>query len=117
VLISTLLIALLTMGFGFLVASLGVGARAVVIIEFFLVLFLFAFSGFIIDKELMRGITQTISTVLPWAYGIDVFKRTILIGQPLTSLTYQLQVIGFSITVFYAIAYLMLRSSRERLTR
>ncbi|MEM4251028.1 MAG: ABC transporter permease [Candidatus Bathyarchaeia archaeon] len=117
VLISTLLIAILTMGFGFLVASLGVGVRAVVIIEFFLVLFLFAFSGFIIDKELMRGITQTISTVLPWAYGIDVFKRTILIGQPLTSLTYQLQIIGLSITVFYVVAYLMLRSSRERLIR
>jgi hypothetical protein len=62
----------------------------------------------------MRGIPQTISTVLPWAYGIDVFKRTILIGQPLASLTYQLQIIGFSIIVFYGIAYLMLRSYRER---
>jgi ABC-type polysaccharide/polyol phosphate export permease len=102
------------MGFGFLIASLAVGVRAVVIIEFFLVLFLFAFSGSILDKELMRGIPQTISTVLPWAYGIDVFKRTILIGQPLASLTYQLQIIGFSIIVFYGIAYLMLRSYRER---
>jgi len=116
-LISTLLIALLTMGFGFLIASLAVGVRAVVIIEFFLVLFLFAFSGSILDKELMRGIPQTISTVLPWAYGIDVFKRTILIGQPLASLTYQLQIIGFSIIVFYGIAYLMLRSYRERLIK
>lgn len=116
-LFSALLIALLTMGFGFLVASLGVGVRAVVIIEFFLVLFLFTFSGFIIDKELMRGVTQTIAAILPWAYGIDIFKRTILIGQPLMSLTYQLQIIGVSIVVFYGIAYGMLRSSRERLIK
>ncbi|WP_455368488.1 ABC transporter permease [[Eubacterium] cellulosolvens] len=115
--LSTLFIAILTMGFGFLVSSFGVGVRAVVIIEFFLILFLFAFSGFFIDKELLRGISQTIATVLPWAYGIDILKRTILIGQPLLSLTYQLQIIALSILLFYGVAYLLLRLSRERLIK
>ena len=115
--ISVLFIAILTMGFGFLVSSLGVGVRAVVIIEFFLILFLFAFSGFFIDKELLRGISQTIATILPWAYGIDILKRTILVGQPLMSLTYQLQIIAISIILFYGLAYLLLRVSRERLIK
>jgi len=115
--LSVLFIAILTMGFGFLVSSFGVGVRAVVIIEFFLILFLFAFSGFFIDKELLRGISQTIATVLPWSYGIDVLKRTILIGQPLMSLTYQLQIITISIILFYGVAYLLLRLSRERLVK
>ena len=115
--LSTLFIAILTMGFGFLVSSLGIGVRAVVIIEFFLILFLFAFSGFFIDKELLRGISQTIATVLPWAYGIDILKRTILIGQPLLSLTYQLQIIAISIILLYGVAYLLLRISRERLVK
>jgi ABC-2 type transport system permease protein len=115
--ISVLFIAILTMGFGFLVSSLGVGVRAVVIIEFFLILFLFAFSGFFIDKELLRGISQTIATILPWAYGIDILKRTILVGQPLMSLTYQLQIIAISIILFYGLAYLLLRLSRERLIK
>ena len=115
--LSTLFIAILTMGFGFLVSSFGVGVRAVVIIEFFLILFLFAFSGFFIDKELLRGISQTIATILPWAYGIDLLKRTILIGQPLMSLTYQLQIIAISIMLFYGVAYLLLGLSRERLIK
>jgi ABC-2 type transport system permease protein len=111
----SLLIALLTMGFGFMISALGVGVRAVIIIEFFLVLFLFAFSGFIIDRELLRGISSTISYLLPWAYGIEILKRTILIGSPLLSLTGQLGSIVVSITVFYGIAYVLLRLSRERL--
>ena len=77
----------------------------------------FAFSGFFIDKELLRGISQTIATILPWAYGIDILKRTILVGQPLMSLTYQLQIIAISIILFYGLAYLLLRLSRERLIK
>ena len=115
--LSVLFIAIMTMGFGFLVSSFGVGVRAVVIIEFFLILFLFAFSGFFIDKELLRGISQTIATILPWAYGIDILKRTLLIGQPLLSLTYQLQIIALSIMLFYGVAYLLLKLSRERLVK
>jgi ABC-2 type transport system permease protein len=111
----SLLIALLTMGFAFLISAIGIGVRAVIIIEFFLVLFLFAFSGFIIDRELLRGISSTISYMLPWAYGIEILKRTVLIGQPLLNLTDQLEFISASIAVFYAIAYLLLRLSRERL--
>ncbi len=45
ILLISLLMALLTMGFGFLISAVGIGIRAVIIIEFFLVLFLFAFSG------------------------------------------------------------------------
>jgi len=111
----SLLIALLTMGFGFLISAIGVGARAVIIIEFFLVLFLFAFSGFIIDRELLRGISSTISYVLPWAYGIDILKRAILIGRPLLTLTTQLGFIIASIVAFYGTAYILLKLSRERL--
>jgi ABC-2 type transport system permease protein len=111
----SLLIALLTMGFGFMISAVGVGVRAVIIIEFFLVLFLFAFSGFIIDRELLRGISSTISYLLPWAYGIDMLKRTILIGRPLLTLTGQLGFVAASIATFYGIAYVLLRLSQERL--
>jgi ABC-2 type transport system permease protein len=115
VLVLSLLMALLTMGFGFLISALGVGVRAVIIIEFFLVLFLFSFSGFIIDRELLRGISSTISYLLPWAYGIEMLRATILVGQPLVSLTSQLQFVLVSIVLFYGLSYLLLRLSRERL--
>jgi ABC-2 type transport system permease protein len=115
VLTISLLIALLTMGFGFLISSIGIGVRAVIIIEFFLVLFLFAFSGFVIDRELLRGISSTISYMLPWAYGIEILKRTILIGQPLLDLTVQLEFIVVSVALFYGVAYVLLKLSRERL--
>jgi len=115
VLLLSLLMALITMGFGFLISALGVGVRAVIIIEFFLVLFLFSFSGFIIDRELLRGISSTISYLLPWAYGIEMLRATILIGQPLANLTSQLQFVLVSIAVFYGLSYLLLRLSRERL--
>jgi ABC-2 type transport system permease protein len=115
VLVLSLLMALITMGFGFLISALGVGVRAVIIIEFFLVLFLFSFSGFIIDRELLTGISSTISYLLPWAYGIEMLRATILIGQPLLSLTNQLQFVVISIVVFYGLSYLLLRLSRERL--
>jgi ABC-2 type transport system permease protein len=111
----SLLIALLTMGFGFMISAFGIGVRAVIIIEFFLVLFLFAFSGFVIDRELLRGISSTISYLLPWAYGMDMLKRAILIGRPLLTLTGQLEFVVACITVFYGIAYVLLRLSRERL--
>lgn len=115
ILVLSLLMALLTMGFGFLISALGVGVRAVIIIEFFLVLFLFSFSGFIIDRELLRGISSTISYLLPWAYGIEMLRGTILVGQPLLSLTNQLQYVVISIVAFYGLSYLLLRLSRERL--
>lgn len=111
----SLLIALLTIGFGFLISSLGAGVRAVIIIEFFLVLFLFAFSGFIIDRELLRGISSAVSYSLPWAYGIEMLRRTLLVGQPLLSLTNQLLFVVFSIALFYGISYFLLKFSRERL--
>jgi len=111
----SLLMALLTMGFGFLISALGVGVRAVIIIEFFLVLFLFSFSGFIIDRELLVGISKLVSYSLPWAYGTEMLRATILVGQPLLSMTSQLQFVVGSIVVFYGLAYLFLRLSRERL--
>lgn len=117
ILLISLLMALLTMGFGFLISAIGIGIRAVIIIEFFLVLFLFAFSGFVIDRELLRGVSNTISYMLPWAYGIELLKRTILVGQPLLTLTGQLEFVSASIVVFYGLAYFLLRLSRERLVR
>ena len=115
IILISLIISILTMGFGFLISALGVKVRTIIIIEFFLILFLFAFSGFIIDRELLRGFSQTISYLLPWAYGIDLYKRTILIGQPLSSLTEQLLYVGLSIIIFYCLSYVILRISRERL--
>jgi ABC-2 type transport system permease protein len=114
-LIISLLIAFMTMGFGFLVSALRVGARAVVIVEFFLVLFLFAFSGLVIDKELLRGISKTISNILPWAYGFEILRRTVLIGRPLLSLTLDLEYIIAATLGFYAAAYVLYARSRERL--
>lgn len=115
VLAISLLIALLTMGLAFIISALGLGVRAVIIIEFFLVLFLFAFSGFIIDRELLRGISSTISYLLPWAYGIEVLRSTILVGQPLLSLVSQLLFVVSATGVFYGLSYVLLRFSRERL--
>ncbi len=111
----SLLMALLTMGFAFIVSAFGFGVRAVIIFEFFLVLFLFAFSGFIIDRELLRGVSKSISYALPWAYGIEVLKRAILVGQPLWQMTSQLMFIVVSIIAFYGVAYYLLRFTRERL--
>ena len=115
IMVLSLMMALLTMGFGFMISSLGAGVRAIIIIEFFLVLFLFAFSGFIIDRELLRGISKSISFALPWAYGIEALRRTILTGQPLLTLTTQLQFIILSTAAFYGLSYILLRLSHERL--
>jgi ABC-type multidrug transport system permease subunit len=117
VLAVSLLLALLTMGFAFMISALGLGVRSVVIIEFFLVLFLFAFSGFMIDRELLRGISKTISILLPWSYGIEVSRATMLTGQPLLHLARPLLFVGVSIAAFYIVSYLLLRLSRERLIK
>jgi hypothetical protein len=89
--------------------------RAIIIVEFFLILFLFAFSGLMIDRELLRGISKSISFSLPWAYAIEALRRVILVGQPLATLTAQLQFVLVSTVVFYVVSYVLLRLSRERL--
>lgn len=111
----SLLIALVTIGLGFVVSALRVGARAVVILEFFLVLSLFAFSGLIIDRELLRGVSQTISYLLPFTYGFDALKRTILLGEPLLTLGTDLQFMIGSAIFFFGLSYALLILSRERL--
>jgi ABC-2 type transport system permease protein len=111
----SLIIALVTMGIGFVVAGLKMGQRAVVIIEFFLILFLFAFSGLIIDSNLLVGASQVVSNLLPFTYAFDALKRTILLGRPLLSLTFDLEYMIGSILASYAIAFLLLHFSRERL--
>ena len=113
-LLVSLMIALVTMGFGFLISAFRVGARAVVIVEFFLVLFLFGFSGLMIDKELLRGVSQQIADVLPWTYGFEILRRTILIGRPLTSLASELQVLVAAALAFYATSYVIFAFTRER---
>ena len=111
----SLIVALVTMGIGFVAASLKLGQRAVVIIEFFLILFLFAFSGLIIDINLLVGISQVIGNLLPFTYAFDALKRTILLGRPLLSLTFDLEYLIGSILASYAIALVLLHISRERL--
>jgi ABC-2 type transport system permease protein len=111
----SLIIALVTMGIGFVVAALKMGQRAVVIIEFFLILFLFAFSGLIIDSNLLFGASQVVSNLLPFTYAFDALKRTILLGRPLTSLAFDLEYMIGSVVISYAIAFVLLHFSRERL--
>jgi ABC-2 type transport system permease protein len=111
----SLIVALVTIGLGFLVASLKMGQRAIVIIEFFLILFLFAFSGLIIDSNLLVGLSQVVSNLLPFTYAFDALKRTILLGRPLLSLTFDLEYLTGSILVLYTIAFVLLHFSRERL--
>ncbi len=111
----SLLIALVTMGFGFLASSLKIGIRAVVILEFLLVISLFTFSGLIIDRELLRGSTATISSLLPWSYGIDALRGAMLTGKSLLDLSHDLQVMGASVVLLYIASYILLLSSRERL--
>jgi ABC-2 type transport system permease protein len=111
----SLIVAFVTMGIGFVGAALKMGQRAVVIIEFFLILFLFAFSGLIIDSNLLVGFSQVISNALPFTF--DALKRTILLGRPLLSLTFDLEYLMGSIIVSYALAFVLLHFSRERLIR
>jgi ABC-2 type transport system permease protein len=111
----SLLIAFVSMGLGFVTSALKVGQRAVVIIEFFLILFLFAFSGLIIDTQLLVGISQVIGNLLPFTYAFDAMRRTVLLGVPLLSLTGDLEYLLGSTIVFYTFALILLRVSRERL--
>jgi ABC-2 type transport system permease protein len=111
----SLLIALVTMGLGFVVSALKMGQRAVVIIEFFLILFLFAFSGLVIDTQLLVGVSQVIGNLLPFTYAFDAMRRTILLGVPLLSLTGDLEYLIGSAVLFYASGFILLRASRERL--
>jgi ABC-2 type transport system permease protein len=111
----SLIVALVTIGIGFVAAALKLGQRAVVIITFFLILFLFAFSGLIIDSNLLVGISQAISYSLPFTYAFDALRRTILLGRPLLSLTFDLEYLIGSIIVSFALAFVLLRSFRERL--
>jgi ABC-2 type transport system permease protein len=113
----SLLIALVTMGLGFVASALKMGQRAVVIVEFFLILFLFAFSGLIIDKELLVGAPQVIANLLPFTYAFDALRRTVLLGRSLLSLTGDLQYMTGSCIAFYATAFILLLKSRERLIR
>jgi ABC-2 type transport system permease protein len=111
----SLLVAIVTMGLGFVTAAMKLGQRTVVIIEFFLILFLFAFSGLIIDKELLVGVSQVIANLLPFTYAFDALRRTVLLGVPLLSLTGDVQYLLASTIVSYATALLLLLKSRERL--
>ena len=111
----SLIVSFVTMGLGFVVAALKMGQRAVVIIEFFLILFLFAFSGLIIDSNLLVGFSQVISYSLPFSYAFDALKRTILLGRPLLSLTFDLEYMIGSVIAFYTLAFILLHVSRERL--
>ena len=115
ILILSLLIALVTMGLGFVVAAFRVGTRAVVIMEFFLVLFLFAFSGLWVDVELLVGITRIMAYILPFTYAYDALKRTILLGIPLLLLTTDLEVLIGSIIILFALSYVLFYYSREKL--
>jgi hypothetical protein len=87
----------------------------VVIIEFFLILLLFAFSGLVIDINLLVGASQLVGSALPFTYAFDALKRTILLGRPLLSLTFDLEYLTGSILASYALAYVLLHFSRERL--
>jgi ABC-2 type transport system permease protein len=111
----SLIVALVTMGIGFVAAAMKLGQRAVVIIEFFLILFLFAFSGLIVDINLLVGASQVVGNLLPFTYAFDALKRTILLGRPLLSLTFDLEYLIGSIIVSYAFAFVLLHISRERL--
>jgi ABC-type multidrug transport system permease subunit len=116
IMVASLIVALVTMGFGFVMSAIRVGPRAVVIVEFFLVLFLFAFSGLIIDRELLRGISKAISYVLPWTYGFEILRRTVLVGRPLLSLTSALQFVIAATIAFYAASYAIFALARERIS-
>ena len=111
----SLLITFVTMGLGFVAAAMKLGQRAVVIVEFFLILFLFAFSGLIIDKELLVGVSQVVANLLPFTYAFDALRRTVLLGRPLLTLATDLEYMIGSSIVFYALSYVWLIKSRERL--
>jgi len=111
----SLLLALMTMGLGFVVSSFKVSARTVVILEFFLILSLFAYSGLFIDRDLLTGIAQAVATYLPFSYGFDALRQTILVGRPLLSLATDILIIIGSTACFYIISLVMFANFKERL--
>lgn len=111
----SLIVALVTMGIGFVAAALKMGQRAVVITEFFLILFLFAFSGLIIDNNLLVGVSQVVGNLLPFTYAFDALRRTILLGRPLLTLTLDVEYLIGSTIASYALALVLLHLFRERL--
>ncbi|HUK50667.1 MAG TPA: hypothetical protein VLV18_06490, partial [Terriglobales bacterium] len=58
---------------------------------------------------------QVIGNLLPFTYAFDAMRRTILLGVPLLSLTSDLEYLIGSAIFFYALAFVLLRVSRERL--
>jgi hypothetical protein len=69
----------------------------------------------IIDTNLLVGVPQVIGNLLPFTYAFDALKRTVLLGRPLLSLTFDLEYLIGSILASYAFALVLLHVSRERL--
>lgn len=117
ILLLSLLVALVTMGFAFFVSAFRISSRAVVILDLFLFMLIIAFSGLSVEGEMMFGLSKAISTILPWSYGFDALRRAVLIGEPLASISFDLEVAVATITLFYVSAYAFLSLARERLIR
>jgi hypothetical protein len=66
---------------------------------------------------LLVGASQVVSNFLPFTYAFDALKRTILLGRPLLSLTFDLEYLIGSIVASYSIGFVLLHFSRERLVR
>lgn len=106
---------LAAMGLALVLAALRVGGRIVVISEFLLVIVLFAFGGLFRDRDLMSGPALLLSNLLPWTYGFDALRKTIILGWGFERILPELGILALYSIGFYAIALALFQRRRESL--
>jgi len=96
------------MGLALVLAAFRVGGRTVVISEFLLVIVLFAFGGLLRDRDLMTGNALLLSNFLPWTYGFDALRKTIILNWGFEGILPELGILMLYSLAFYAAAVLLL---------
>ena len=109
------MMGLTTMGLALVLAAFRVGGRTVVISEFLLVIVLFAFGGLLRDRDLMTGNALLLSNFLPWTYGFDALRKTIILNWGFEGILPELGILMLYSLAFYAAAVLLLHFRRESL--
>ncbi len=109
------MMGLTTMGLALVLAAFRVGGRTVVISEFLLVIVLFAFGGLLRDRDLMTGNALLFSNFLPWTYGFDALRKTIILSWGFERILPELGVLAFYTLAFYVVALFLFQIRRESL--
>lgn len=107
--------AIVAMGMALILAALRVSGRTVVISEFLLVIVLVAFGGLFRDRDLMSGTALIISRLLPFSYGFDAIRQTVILGWGFERILPELGTLAVYSVAFYALAFVLFRVRKESL--